>query len=603
MWEWMERQHTLALDVETTGLDIYSDDHKLRLIALATPSEAYVFPYENMREHAHTVLNRLRGKRLIMHNGINYDIPVLVRHNQQLSIQGLCAQTRDTKILAHQVDPRGQEEGGIGQSLDELLAHYVPDCHKKKKELTDEYARLRKSGALPKGVSTKVADMYRWMPIDNEVYNLYAGTDAIGTARLFRILQGLVDINSELTRDDHKTATITALMDAKGFLLDREYTEKLADSLWEEEENQKDIAWKFGLKNVNSSDQVADALVSLGLAVHSARRGEAQDIKGFPPSLREDGVVILGVTAKGSSSVNQQEFALLPEHPLIDAIKAAKKAGKWRTTWVEKFLDGADSFGRVHPSTNTLRARTARFSITGIPAQTLPSSDSMVRSCFVADTGERIVGVDYQNQELRFAAAKAPDARMIQAFRNGENLHKITASAAFPGMDVSKGTPYYDLGKMGNFAVGYGAGVNGLVRQGMTKDQATAVRSGIKTAYKGMAAFSDRLKAFAEANGYIVTWTGRKLPVDPTRAYAAFNYYIQSGCRDITAQAGHRLYDAGYVDHMRLFIHDEILMSLPEEDGIVDEVVRLMSTKVGPLEIPAEYKLGSRSWGSLHAQV
>lgn len=580
MWEWMERQHTLALDVETTGLDIYSDDHKLRLIALATPSEAYVFPYESMREHAHTVLNRLRGKRLIMHNGINYDIPVLVHHNQQLSIRDLCAQTRDTKILAHQVDPRGQEEGGIGQSLDELLAHYVPDCHKKKKELTDEYTRLRKSGALPKGASTKIADMYRWMPIDNEVYNLYAGTDAIGTARLFRILQGLVDINSELTRDDHKTAMIAALMDAKGFLLDREYTEKLADSLWEEEEDQKDIAWKFGLGNVNSTPQVAAWLEERGIIVPRTKKDN--------PSV--DSSVLTGL------------FGTELE-PAAQAILAAKKAGKWRTTWVEKFLDGADSFGRVHPSTNTLRARTARFSITGIPAQTLPSSDSMVRSCFVADTGERIVGVDYQNQELRFAAAKAPDARMIQAFRNGENLHKITAAAAFPGMDVSKGTPYYDLGKMGNFAVGYGAGVNGLVRQGMTKDQATAVRSGIKTAYKGMAAFSDRLKAFAEANGYIVTWTGRKLPVDPTRTYAAFNYYIQSGCRDITAQAGHRLYDAGYVDHMRLFIHDEILMSLPEEAGIVDEVVRLMSTKVGPLEIPAEYKLGSRSWGSLYAQV
>src|SRR3954464_5988679 len=257
MWEWIERQHTLALDTETTGLDVYSDGHRLRLIALATPTQAYVYPYESWGEYEHRSLfvRLLDSKRLIMHHA-SYDIQVLVRHNQQLSIRALWAQVRDTKILAHQVDPRGQEEGGIGQSLEELLGHYVPECLKLRKELKDEYARLRKSGVLPKEASTKVADMYRWMPIDNDLYNIYAGTDAIGTARLFKALTSLVDVNSGLTRDDHKTAMVASLMDAQGFLLDREYTEKLSDSLWEEEERQKDIAWEFGLGNVNSTPQI-----------------------------------------------------------------------------------------------------------------------------------------------------------------------------------------------------------------------------------------------------------------------------------------------------------------------------------------------------------
>jgi DNA polymerase-1 len=176
----------------------------------------------------------------------------------------------------------------------------------------------------------------------------------------------------------------------------------------------------------------------------------------------------------------------------------------------------------------------------------------------------------------------------------------ITAAVAFPGQDVSKGTEPYALGKMGNFAVGYGAGVSGLVRQGMTREQAVAVRNGIKSAYKGMSALSDRLQAEAKRNGYITTWTGRRLPVDEGHEYAAFNYYIQSGCRDLTAHAMIRLYDAGYVEHMRLPIHDEILFSLPEDLTDVPEVVRLMSTRVGPLDIPAEAKVGSRSWGSLY---
>jgi len=579
MWEWMERQHTLAVDLETTGLDIYSEGFAVRLIALATPTEAYVFPAETHSvQECYNTLDRLRGVRLIMHNGISFDIPAVVQVYPRYTIESLARQTRDTKLIAHQVDPRGRDEGGVGQRLEELLPVYVPECHKLKKDLKDEYLRLRREKLLPKGAGTSDGDMYRFMPIDNDMFLMYAGTDAIGTARLFKVLSKKVDTNSELTRNDHKVAMIASLMDAKGFLLDVDYTQKLADSLFEEEERQKDVAWEYGLENINSPDQVYQALIKRGISITET-------------------------TAKGNPKVDKNLFAAHMDDPLVQAIVEGKKAGKWRKTWVEKFLNEADANGRVHPSTNTLRARTARFSISGIPAQTLPSSDSLVRSCFVADTGHAIVGVDYSNQELRFAAAKAPDARMIKAFRDGENLHKITASVAFPGQDVSKGTKFYDLGKMGNFAVGYGAGVSGLVRQGMTREQATAVRNGIKTAYKGVAAFSDRLQAQARKDGYITTWTGRRLPVDEGHEYAAFNYYIQSGCRDLTAHAMIRLYDAGYVDYMRLPIHDEILFSLPQGLGNVHEVVNLMSTKVGPLDIPAEAKIGSRSWGSLYEQV
>lgn len=582
MWEWMERQHTLAVDLETTDLDIYLEGFGVRLVAMATPAEAWVFPAETHSPHeCNATLSRLQGKRLIMHNGLNFDVPALAHVYPHLfTIEGLSAQTRDTQLIAHQVDPRdAATEGGIGQGLDDLLKHYVPDCFKLKKELKDEYARLRREKLLPKEASARVADMYRWLPVDNEVYLLYAGTDALGTARLFQVLSKQVDINSHLTKDDHRVQMIASLMDAKGFLLDQDYTEKLADDLFEEEERQKDIAWEYGVRNINSTNQMAEWLISNGVDVPKTDKGNYSVNNGLLKSL-------LGTELE----------------PAVQAILAGKKAGKWRKTWVEKFLASTDNQGRVHPSTNTLRARTARFSITGIPAQTLPSKDALIRACFVADPGENITAIDYQNQELRFAAAKAPDPRMIRAFREGENLHMITAGVAFPGQDVSKGTPYYDLGKMGNFAVGYGAGVTALMKQGMTRDQAVAVRNGIKAAYKGMAAMSDRLQAQAKRQGYIVTWTGRKLPVEAGHEYAAFNYYVQSGCRDITAQAMIRLYEAGFLPYMRLPIHDEILFSLPPEDGIVQEVVNLMTTSVGPLVIPAEAKIGSRSWGSLYVK-
>lgn len=575
MWEWIERQHTLALDLETTDLEIYSDDFRIRLIALATPTEAYVFQAEGASATGwYDTLARLQDKRLIMHNGINFDIPALARKFPAWSIEQWAARTRDTKLMAHQLDPRGSDEGGVGQTLEKLLEHYVPSCHKLKKELVDEYTRLRREKLLPKGATAKTSDMYRWMPIDNELFLIYAGTDAIGTARLFKILQKQVDINSELTRNDHKVAMIATLMDAKGFLLDMEYTQDLADDLWEEEEKQKDIAFGFGIGNINSAPQIAEWLDSHGILVPRTEKGN--------PSV--DGKLL--------KSLYGTEL-----EPAAEAILAGRKAGKWRKTWVEKFLSSADANSRVHPSTNTLRARTARFSITGIPAQTLPSSDSLVRSCFVADTTEVVVGVDYAQQELRFAAAKAPDARMIQAFRNGEDLHYLTAEAAWPG----RGMEMRKFGKSGNFTVAYGGGVRALMtKYGMDWESADALVRANKSTYKGIQSFNKRLQAEAKKFGYITTWTGRRLPVDEGHEYAAQNYYVQSGCRDLTAHAMIRLYDAGYVEHMRLPIHDEILFSLPQGLGDVHEVVNLMSTKVGVLDIPAEAKIGSKSWGSLY---
>jgi DNA polymerase I len=576
MYEWIERQHTLAVDTETTGLDIYSPDHRLRLVAIATPTEAYVYPVE-LYGSLDRLLVYLSERRLIMHNA-SYDIQVFARHAMPATnnglIQLLWSRTRDTRILAHQVDPRGADEGGIGQTLEKLLAHYVPECHKLQKELKAEYMRLRREKLLPKGVGTSNEDMYRYMPIDNEMYLLYAGTDAIGTARLFKILSQQVDLTSELTRNDHKVAMIASLMDAKGFLLDVEYTQKLADDFWDEEERQKDIAYSYGIGNINSAPQIAEWLESNGILV---------------PRTEKDNPSVDGKLLKSLYGTELE--------PAAEAILAGRKAGKWRTTWVEKFLSGADSAGRVHASTNTLRARTARFSITGIPAQTLPSGDGLVRSCFVADAGQLIVGVDYAQQELRFAAAKAPDARMIQAFRNGEDLHFLTAEAAWPG----RGMEMRKFGKSGNFTVAYGGGVKALMtKYGMDWESADALVRANKSTYKGIQAFNKRLQQEAREFGYITTWTGRKLPVDEGHEYAAQNYYVQSGCRDLTAHAMIRLYDAGYVDYMRLPIHDEILFSLPQGLGDVHDVVRLMSTKVGVLDIPAEAKIGSHSWGSLY---
>jgi DNA polymerase I len=576
---WIGHQETVSIDTETTGLDIYSDVHRLRLVQFGNPREAWVIQQEKFPDkQIRFLFERLcRDRcRIVMHHA-SYDIQVLVRH-LGLDPEQLWWATRDTKIISHLVNPVGREEGGVGHSLEDLTAHYLPGSRKLGSSLRDEFLRLKAAGEIPK--TTPLARMFEVMPIDNDVYLWYAGNDAIITAQLWQRLAtpAVLRQYGDLLVYEHKLAKIASLMDARGFLLDEKYTADLRDLLVVQEDRHRSAARSLGCGNINSPSQVAAAL---------AERGIKPD----------------RLTPKGNPAVDKTLLKAHLDDELVQAIIEGKKARKWRTTWVEKFLAQQDSSGRVHPSTSTLRARTARFSITGIPAQTLPSGDSMVRSSFVADIGHRIVAVDYSNQELRFIAAMAPDATMIRAFREGKDLHTMTAEMAWPG----RGEEMRKYGKGGNFGTIYYAGNQALMDQfGMTLEQAQTVRSAIKTGYPGIATKAKALMHEASHYGYITTWTGRQLPVDPNRLYAALNYYIQSGCRDITGQAMVRLYDAGFLEYMRLAIHDELLFSLPFDADPAEffrmavEIEDIMSTKVRSVAMPAQAKIGGRSWGSLY---
>lgn len=102
--------------------------------------------------------------------------------------------------------------------------------------------------------------------------------------------------------------------------------------------------------------------------------------------------------------------------------------------------------------------------------------------------------------------------------------------------------------------------------------------------------------------GYITTPTGRVLPVDENRPYAALNYMVQSSSRDITAGGLIRLHDAGFTPYLRLPIHDEVLVSIPEAKAAwgAKEIGRLMSTTFSGVYIGTDPEVGGKSWGSLY---
>jgi DNA polymerase I-like protein with 3'-5' exonuclease and polymerase domains len=562
----------LGFDTETTGLDIYSPDYKLRLAQFGNRDTSYVIPVEEFG--AFEVIRALRALEILIIQNASFDLQVVERC-LGVPMEELWPKVKDTKIYAHLVDSRGREEGGTGTSLEDITRVY-----------TDAEIADRVKGSMveiAKSLKTTKAKVWKAVPLNHHGYNRYAGMDPILTVRAAEALIPRVPVVSRgLIPFEHELAEILSYYERGGFLLDEEYTQDLRIRLAHEQEIAELKAAGFGLENVNSTDQVADAFETLGVR-----------IKGRTPS--------------GKRKVDKVFLAEMltfedERGELARFISEAKKARKWRTTWVESFLDGMDAQGRCHASINPLRARTARMSITGIPAQTLPSGDWMIRRCFIADPGHLITSVDYQAQELRILAALSGDETMIQAFINGDDLHLMTAQAAW-GNWVTKESKERKWAKVVNFGRVYGGGAKTVAEQtGLSFAEAKKVVEAFDKRYPGVKALSDRLMREAQGNGYIVTPSGRVMYVDRDRAYAAMNYKIQGTGRDVTARGIVKLHKAGFTPYMRLPIHDETLSSLPagQAEWGGARIAELMSEQMGPVFIGADAEVGARSWGSLY---
>jgi DNA polymerase-1 len=466
--------------------------------------------------------------------------------------------------LAHLIDPRSPQEQGVGTSLEDLTRRHIDA------EIADNVKGLMNTLRLRHKVLMK--DIWRLVDLNDPDYQTYAGMDTILAARLLQILDPLVPaVSRKLIGDEIKLAEVCASIERNGFQIDIPYTKDLSEELLNEELIANYRAEELGCLNLWATEQVADVLESRGITIPERTATGLRKIdKVLLERLRDEG----------------DEFA--------SAVVEAKRARKWRTTWVDGFLNGADYRGRCHASINPLRARTARMSITGIPAQTLPGKDWIVRRCFLADEGHSMVSVDYQAQELRVLAALSGDPTMRKAFETGADLHQITANAS--GVDRK-------VGKTVNFAYVYGSGPRNIAEQcGIPVDTAKSVIAGFEQSYPKVKEYTEKLQRQAVFDGCITTPFGRRLPVDESRPYAALNYMVQSSSRDITAQGLLRLHAAGFTPYLRLPIHDEVLASLPtgKAQWGAQRIGELMATTLNGVHIGTDPEVGGRSWGSLY---
>ncbi|MFG3176619.1 DNA polymerase [[Kitasatospora] papulosa] len=571
--DFVESNPVMGFDTETTGLDWWNSGRgfRIRLAQFGNGVESWVLPVEvNPQFKAAAVWALRKAHRLIAHNG-TFDQHVS-EHTLGVPLEELAPKMLDTKIFAHLVDPRQVKEFGPGLKLEELVKFYI-----------DATAADEVKGsmtAIAKRYKVKKEAIWPLVRTFDEEYLLYAGMDPIWAYRLLHILMPKVPARSKmkgLIGWEHRLAHITALMERTGYLIDAEYAHRRIAELKVEEAKWLKVASQW-VENVNSDKQLIEAFQSLGFKLTKK-------------------------TKKGNLSMDAEVLDSI-DHPLAEAVKKATKAAKWRKTWFEAAINGMDALGRVHASINSMGARTARMSISGaIAAQTFPAGDGYVRSAFLAEEGHVSVSIDFGNMELRVMAAASGDPIMMKAFLADEDLHNITAIAAFgPMQPGQKKHDKRSAGKGTNFAIGFG-GTWRAVTDGFGVPEADAKKAvdAFWETYLGVGRFGDKLKDEARRTGYIYTATGRRLPVDRRRLYSALNYYIQSTARDITARAIINLHAAGFTPWMRLPVHDELVFSFPKERAkeLTEQAARIMEFTFRGLLIPAEGEIGERSWGSI----
>lgn len=271
-------------------------------------------------------------------------------------------------------------------------------------------------------------------------------------------------------------------------------------------------------------------------------------------------------------------------------------------------------------------------------------SSAAVRRCIIADPGKLIITADFDQIELRIAAALSGELALIEAAKRGESLHKVAAIKLFG----KKFTPdQYRYTKNVNFGWLYGGGAYTLSEQaGIPYDDALAIlkqyakefptltrykrdqtEKALRTAlgehsyktYRGLRSqMFDYRRDTAEGQlaianvkramkrlcvgkiGYVITPFGRRLPVDAERAYATVNYEVQSAAADVLKDALIRVMDEPELEPTVLLpIHDEILGQAWEEEAeaISLEYARIMTTDFMGVPLTASGKVYGKSWG------
>ena len=366
----------------------------------------------------------------------------------------------------------------------------------------------------------------------------------------------------------------------------REYGEKLAVRV---DELEKEIYGETGKTfNINSPKQLGEILF---------------DEMHMPGGKK---------TKTGYSTAAGVLEKLAVDYPFVQKILDYRQVTKLKSTYADGLADYIGPDGRIHGTFNQTITATGRISSTEPNLQNIPVRMELgreIRKLFVPRKGYLFTDADYSQIELRVLASMSGDENLIEAYREAEDIHAITASKVF-GVPLAEVTPELRRNaKAVNFGIVYGISAFGLSDNlSISRKEAADYISSYFESYPQVKQFLDALVASAKETGYSVTAFGRRRPIPELKAAnfmqrqfgerVAMNAPIQGSAADIIKIAmirvDRRLRKEGFKSRLVLQIHDELLVeTAPEEQEKV--AVLLEEEMKHAADLKVELEIGMKT--------
>lgn len=356
----------MSLDTEATGINCYRVGWKMRTFQFGNEYQSYVVPARYRR-----FISWVMAQDIVwfMFNG-PHDVRSIDHHlGYETGVVG-----EELYIPGHYYDSRNQAEGGVGHGLKDLAVHFIDrQAGRWEKALKAAFKEIKvpipgeyyktsnKKTGVVKGQQKmrKIRQEEGWATIDvrHPAYQAYAGLDPILTKRLVPYLRRYIQEFPELYEFDHAVAQACDVLQRRAIRCMTGYTQELSTAYAAVAQANMDIAAKYGCENINSTQQVAATLLRLGVTLTELT--DSGDWKMDARIMRE--------VKKNPPTRKAGDF--------ISSVLVAKQLLKRKAAYTDNMLLEMDEDNRVHPSINSLRARTTRMGVSGPPLQQLPTKD------------------------------------------------------------------------------------------------------------------------------------------------------------------------------------------------------------------------------------
>ncbi|ENV18323.1 DNA polymerase I [Acinetobacter guillouiae] len=583
LFQRLSTEKRFAIDTETTSLD-YRIAEMVGFSVAFDANDAYYIPLAHDYEGAPEQLNR---------DAIIQQIkPIL----EDPSVE---------KIGHHlKYDAHIFENHGIhlqGWYFDTMLASYVLNAVTTRHGM-DDVARVYLSHLTTtfEQVAGKGAKQKTFNQIEIETAGHYAAEDAHVTYRLYEVLERKLKEIPELINILHHiempVASVLATMEENGIELDLSFLDQLsvdfANTIQNLENQIIEIAGESF--NVGSPKQVGEVLF------------EKLGLKGGKK------------TATGQYSTSEAVLEKI-DHPITELIIEYRGLTKLRSTYTEALVKQANpDTHRVHTSYHQALTATGRLSSTDPNLQNIPIREEIgrqIRKAFIAPQGRVLLAADYSQIELRLMAHFSQDDALVDAFQNGQDVHRRTASEVLGVALENVTSDQRRQAKAVNFGLLYGMSEFGLIRQlGFTREESQNYIKQYFHRYPGIYEYMQRTRQVALEQGFVETITGRRLYTPDIDARnmmvrkgaerAAINAPLQGSAAEIIKMAMIEVNKILPQDQAKLLlqVHDELVFEVDE--AIADQLaaqIKDVMQKVVTLSVPLVVEVGQgKNWGEAH---